>query len=117
MPTFAQWKCRSQIPVRYIYKLKKYLTKQNICYKLTDNYLQWMSKKCYQRRGRCLQKINKLVAGVPKERSEYGNPYFKRCLLAGGDAKLVDILLEGKWRSTSQCSFDKDLTISITLLP
>ena len=104
------WKCEDNVKVKYKYNGKDMVNNYDICH--ADDYFKIVSKKVYEKRGRYFRKFRDKMSKVVFKRSQFGSPHFQKCILSGGDAKLVDIYLEGKWEEFSLCFFESNVFIS-----
>lgn len=103
------WKCEDNISVRYYHSQKEILNQYSICHR--DEYFEIVSQKVYKKRGVYFRDFRKKMSKVSFKRSQFGSPHFQKCILAGGDAKLVDIYLDNHWESSSLCFFEDGIFI------
>ena len=105
----SDWKCEDNIKVKYIHNGKDIINKYSICHK--DEYFQIVSEKVYEKRGHYFQDFRNKMSKVVFKRQQFGSPHFQKCILAGGDAKLVEIYLDNQWEDSSLCFFEDNLFI------
>lgn len=113
---WSKWDCRNNVKFKYVHMKSEMKLSIPICRKISQNFI-WINKQCYDHRGKCNRTLRKLSKSFVMKRQQFGNPYFQKCHLMGGDAVLVKYLWGKKWIDSSLCRFKNGDIVSISFLP